>query len=102
MPSTYQQIRQDITDKRSEISEAPRSLSTRSLCLASMVTIVSFDMVRPRRAFRTTDPQRSESKPSALQMLVPQKNGSTSTKIATIPLVFMQNAFTGSHYSRQE
>src|SRR6266853_4592870 len=35
------QIRQDITDKQSEISEAPRSLSPRSLCLVSMLTIVS-------------------------------------------------------------
>src|SRR5947207_15910332 len=95
------QIRQDITDKRSEISEAPRSLSPRSLCLSSRTMIFSFDIFWPRSAFSTSDPQRTESKPSASQALFAQKSGTTSIKIATLLLVFMQNAFSGSRHLRQ-
>src|SRR5262249_11845366 len=84
-------IRHDITDKRSEISEAPRSLSPRSLCLSSSTTIFSFDIFWPRRAFRTSDPQRTESKPSASQMRLAKKSGMTSTRIPIIRLIFIKH-----------
>src|SRR5215470_14477984 len=83
------QIRQDIADKRSEISEAPRSLIPRSLCLSSRTAIASFDILRPRKAFRTSDQQRTESKPSASQTLLPQKSESATMMIAMFRLAFI-------------
>src|SRR5262249_27426012 len=45
----------------------------------------------PRRAFRTSDPQRTESKPSASQMRLAQKSGMTSTRIPIIRLIFIKH-----------
>jgi hypothetical protein len=47
-----------------------------------MATIFSFDILQPRRAFPISDPQRTDSKPSAVQMLVQQKSPKTNVKLA--------------------
>src|SRR4030095_14525730 len=95
------QMRQDIKNKWSEISVPPRSLSPRSLCLSSRATIFSFELVWPRRASRRSDSQRIESKPSAAQMLLLQKSGMTSVKIATISLVFIKHSIVSQTRSEQ-
>src|SRR5207253_1105475 len=46
---------------------------------------------RPRRAFLTSDPQRTESKPSASQTLLMQTSGRTRTKIPKITFVFINS-----------
>src|ERR1044071_7027545 len=91
------QIRQDITFKLSEISDAPRSLSPRS----SRTTIVSFDILRLMRAFRTSDPQRTESNPSASKMLLLlQRSGTTSMNIARD--LFIADACTDDDHPMQD
>src|SRR5207244_5638348 len=50
------QMNQDMHDKRSEISLAPRSLRARSACLFSRSAILSLDMRLPVSAFGMSEP----------------------------------------------
>src|SRR5438067_536352 len=81
--------------KRSEISVPPRFLRPRSLCHSSRTFTFSFGSVRQSRSLPRSDPQRTESKPSASQLPLLQMSERTNMKIAAINFVFIKQSRSG-------